>query len=378
MIDEWDARDDARRIGARARTIGEDFAIERPLLARLPDDDFETGIWLSPRVDRYSQVTVRTNRYSVPVRLVGRQVRVQLHASHLVVYDGREQVAWHERLMAEGGSRLDLDHYLEALVRKPGALPGATALAQARAAGRFTPVHDAWWAAARKAHGDAAGTRALIEVLLLHRDMPHQHVVAGLATAVRAGALTADAVALEARKFADTDDHPTVSARGSRTLPANVISLTERRPAQLPADTRPLPTVTAYDQLLRRRSSRSCCARPSNAADSTGRRVSAPPTTGWPAPRPTSPTRAHISAPPGRRPTGSSTAPCWRAAATRSCWTPSTGCGPSASSPGAGRFAEPPIAISSPSTAADLLAAHLTLTATGLTPCRHGDGSTEA
>jgi hypothetical protein len=65
--------------------------------------------------------------------------------------------------MAKAGSRLDLDHYLEALVRKPGALPGATALEQARAAGRFTPVHDAWWAAARKAHGDAAGTRALIE-----------------------------------------------------------------------------------------------------------------------------------------------------------------------------------------------------------------------
>ena len=38
------------------------------LLGRLPDDDFETGIWLTPRVDLYSQVTVRTNCYSVPVR----------------------------------------------------------------------------------------------------------------------------------------------------------------------------------------------------------------------------------------------------------------------------------------------------------------------
>ena len=33
---------------------------------------------------------------------------------------------------------LDLDHYLEILLRKPGALPGATALVQARAAGVFT------------------------------------------------------------------------------------------------------------------------------------------------------------------------------------------------------------------------------------------------
>ena len=80
---------------------------------------------------------------------------------------------------------LELDHYLEVLVRKPGALPGATALAQARAAGKFTAAHDAFWAAARKAHGDADGTRALIEVLLLHRHLPHEHVVAGLTAALR-------------------------------------------------------------------------------------------------------------------------------------------------------------------------------------------------
>ncbi|WP_186315731.1 IS21 family transposase [Catellatospora sichuanensis] len=250
MVDAWDAADDARRIGTRAHTVGELFAIERPLLVALPDESFETGTWLGPRVDRYSQVTVRTNRYSVPVRLVGRQVRVHLHASHLVIYDGRIEVARHERLMAKSGSRLDLNRYLEGLLRKPGALPGSTALEQARAAGKFTPVHDAWWAAVRKTHGDAAGTRALIEVLLLHRHMPHEHIVAGLAAALRAGALTADAVALQARKFAEADDQPTDTDQPAR-LTGNVVSLTQRRLAQLPADTRPLPTVTAYDQLLR-------------------------------------------------------------------------------------------------------------------------------
>lgn len=34
---------------------------------------------------------------------------------------------------------------------------------------------------------------------------------------------------------------------------AQVTSLTLRRLAELPADTRPLPTVDAYDQLLRHR-----------------------------------------------------------------------------------------------------------------------------
>jgi hypothetical protein len=252
MIGQWDADDDARRIGSRARTVGELFAIEKPLLKPLPEEPFETGRWFTPRVDRFSQVTVRTNRYSVPARLIGRRVRVLLHASHLVVYDGHTAVARHERLPGKSGARLDLDHYLEALVRKPGALPGSTALEQARAAGKFTPVHDAWWAAARKAHGDAAGTRALIEVLLLHRHMTHEHVVSGLAAALRAGALTADAVALEARKIADTDGgQPAVLEPGPAAPQFAVTSLTQRRLAQLPPDTRPLPSVAAYDQLLR-------------------------------------------------------------------------------------------------------------------------------
>lgn len=87
----------------------------------------------------------------MPVRLIGRTVRVMLHASEPVVYDGREEVARHERLIACGATRLELDHYLEALIRKPGALPGATALDQALAAGRFTPIHDARWQATANA-----------------------------------------------------------------------------------------------------------------------------------------------------------------------------------------------------------------------------------
>jgi transposase len=227
MVEVWDAADDARRIGARPRTVGEMFAIEAPLLRPLPVEPFETGRWFAPRVDRFS--------------------RVLLHACELVVFDGRSEIARHERLLAKAGTRLELDHYLEALIRKPGALPGATALEQARSAGKFTPVHDAWWAAARKTHGDRDGTRALIQVLLLHRHMLHEHVVAGLAAALRTGALTADAVALEARKAADGD---TPIPAPDRAATAAVTSLTQRRLAYLPADTRPLPSVAVYDQLL--------------------------------------------------------------------------------------------------------------------------------
>ena len=96
-------------------------------------------------------------------------------------------VARHERAVGKGTKVLDLDHYLEILPRKPGALPGATALVQARAAKVFTTEHDAFWAAARKAHGDAAGTRALIEVLLLHRHLDRADVLAGITAALSVG-----------------------------------------------------------------------------------------------------------------------------------------------------------------------------------------------
>ncbi|MFI6728645.1 Mu transposase domain-containing protein [Streptomyces atratus] len=138
---------------------------------------------------------VRANRYSVPIRLIGKRVRVVLHASHLVVYGQKVAVARHERLIAKGAIRLELDHCPEVLVRKPDAFPGSTAV-EARSAGRFTPVHDAWRDQARKVRGEWNGTWAPTEVL----HMPHEHVAAGLA-----GARTAEVVALEARKSARTE-----------------------------------------------------------------------------------------------------------------------------------------------------------------------------
>jgi len=51
-----DISEDARRIEGRARTIGADFATEAPLLAAMPEEVFEPGRMLTPRVDRYGCV----------------------------------------------------------------------------------------------------------------------------------------------------------------------------------------------------------------------------------------------------------------------------------------------------------------------------------
>lgn len=87
--------------------------------------------------------------------------------------------------------------------------------------------------------------------------MAHEHVVAGIATALQVGALTSDVVAVEARKAAQVDPQPAAAAERPAapepraTKPPAVTSLTRRRLASLPADTRPLPSVAAYDRLLR-------------------------------------------------------------------------------------------------------------------------------
>lgn len=115
-------------------------------------------------------------------------------------------------------------------------------------------MHDAWWDAAVKAHGERDGTRALIEVLLLSRHLPHEHLVTGLAAALKTGALTADAVALEARKAADADtgaEKPPQSTTVGGQTKNPLLPTTVR--ADLPADERPLPSVAHYDQLLRLR-----------------------------------------------------------------------------------------------------------------------------
>jgi hypothetical protein len=249
---EADAAEDARHIAGRAATIGEDFAAERGRLLRLPPEPFTTATVLWPRVDRYARVSVGKCRYSVPARLIGSRVRVMLSANELRVFDGPKLAAVHPRLIAAGDEHLDLDHYLEILVRKPGALPGSAVLAQARAAGVFTSVHEAFWAAARARHGDAAGTRALIEVLLLHRRMPAAQVIAGITAALAAGSCAPDVVAVEARKHAAAAAGPEPAAwPAMRPRPSRAAVVTlPRRAAELPPDRRPAPSVAAYDQLL--------------------------------------------------------------------------------------------------------------------------------
>jgi transposase len=233
LIAAADAGDDSRRISFRATTVGEDFTEEAGFLRPLPADRFEVATVLRPVVDTKARVIVRQSAYSVPASLARRRVEVRLRARELeVIADGRS-VATHERALHKGEEHLTLDHYLEVLDRKPGALAGSVALAQARASGSFAAAHEAFWDLARRRLGDADGTKALCMALLLHRSLPADSVIAGLAAAVAIGVADAEVVAVEARRH--RDQAPAVSV---------VVPIGAR------LGHRPPPCLVGYDQLL--------------------------------------------------------------------------------------------------------------------------------
>ena len=182
-----DAADDARRIGARRSTVGQDFAAEAPHLLALPAEDFDATRHLDARVDTKARVCVRQCHYSLPARLAGRTVRVALGATAVEAYDGARLVARHTRSVHRGEQTLVLDHYLEVLMHKPGALPGSVALAQARAAGAFSATHEAFWSEVRRrvATGPAPGRCA--RCCCCTAALAHDAVVAGMAAALAVG-----------------------------------------------------------------------------------------------------------------------------------------------------------------------------------------------
>jgi transposase len=232
LVASGDIADDQRHVAGRVLSVGEHFAGEALTLAALPAERFDATVHLTPRVDVKSRVCVRQGFYSVPVRYVGRRVDVRLGADTVEVLDGRDGIVVHDRLTGRGGEALVLDHYLEVLAVKPGALPGATALARARACGAFSADHEAFWQLARRQLGDRAGTRALVEVLLAHRTLPAEAIRSALRGCVAIGVVDPAVVVVEARRA--------VGDRTATVVPIGVLARYDR----------PAPTIDHYDQLL--------------------------------------------------------------------------------------------------------------------------------
>lgn len=226
--------DEQRLIGRRTETAGVLGERERAHLLPLPAAGFDLAAVSFPQVDASGCVRVRTNAYSVPLR-PGTRVTARLAAATLEVWHEGRCVARHERCYQVRQQVLDLEHYLDVLAHKPGALAGSTPLAQWRAAGRWPAGYDQFWQRLEERYGRSAGTRAMIELLALGRQFGWAALPAAVAQALLLGCVDVAAV----RHLLTA---PALAKQAAPVVEVGALARYER----------PQPVVTDYDRLLAR------------------------------------------------------------------------------------------------------------------------------
>ncbi len=225
-----------RRIDGRAVTVREAWAAERGLLLELPAEPFDACETAAPRVDAKALVTIRQNRYSVPVALAGLKVSARVGAREITISHGGREVARHERLHGKYGTSAQLDHYLELLARKPGGFEHSLALAQERDRGKWPDCFDELWRSLTGRYGRSDAARQMVDVVLLCREHGPERVALAVRGALTAGAIDGRAVAVLARR---ADSAPAIQVPPLTGLQA-----------RLAAHERPAPDDLAdYDQL---------------------------------------------------------------------------------------------------------------------------------
>ena len=165
LLRDASGEDEQRVVGERSVSVGTAMALEREHLLPLAKDGFDLAAVRFPLVNTSGCVKVLTNSYSVPLA-AGTEVEAKIHASYIEVWRQGKCVARHERCFGRQQKVLDLNHCLEALERKPGALAGATALEQCRAQGKWPASYDQYWERLKQRQGRQAGTHAMIELLV--------------------------------------------------------------------------------------------------------------------------------------------------------------------------------------------------------------------
>ncbi len=200
LLEEACWSDLERTIRGRSEPVGEMLARERALLGDLPREAHCSAEEATPRVDSKAMVTVRQNRYSVPAALAGLRVRAKIGAREISFWHDGKVIATHERLAGKHGSSAQLEHYLDLLARKPGALARSLALRQERDRGDWPPCFDRLWGAISERVGRAEAARQMVDVLLLCRELGSARVELAVSGALAAGAHDGRAVALLARR----------------------------------------------------------------------------------------------------------------------------------------------------------------------------------
>jgi hypothetical protein len=163
----------------------------------------------------------------------GIEVHAKAYASRVELWHEGNCVAHHARCYGHQQQILELEHYLDVLWRKPGALAGSTALEQQWQAGLWPASFDQIWQALMVRQGKQNGTRQMINLLKLGQQYGRDKLQESVEAALQAGC--SDAAAVEHLLHQDE-----LRRNGCEVVEVGAL---ERY-------ARPLPVMTEYDQLL--------------------------------------------------------------------------------------------------------------------------------
>jgi hypothetical protein len=224
--------DEQRRIEGRDHTVGAAVLVERDHLLPPVAEGMDLAQTSFPTVNSLGCAKVLTNAYSVPLKS-GTQVQAKVYASAVEIWHDGRCVARHERCYSRQQQVLDLEHYLDILSRKPGALAGSRPLEQQRRAGLWPKSFDEIWQALITRHGKQNGTKQMIDLLKLTKEFGRDRLRQAIETALETGCT--DTAAVQHLLHANDLNRPVCEAMDIGSL--------ERYQ-------RPLPVMNEYDQLL--------------------------------------------------------------------------------------------------------------------------------
>jgi transposase len=224
-------QDEHRTIAGREQTVGASLVIEREHLLPMAEA-FDLAQVSFPIVNGFGCVKVLTNAYSVPLPAEAR-VQARAYAATVELWHEGRCIARHERCYRRQQQILELEHYLDVLHRKPGALAGSKPLQQRRQAGMWPASFDRIWEALIERYGKQNGTRQMIDLLRL----APKHGQAKLQEAIESALANQCYDTAAVRHLLHAEE-----LRHSRCEAVDV-GLLERY-------SRPLPVMKEYDQLL--------------------------------------------------------------------------------------------------------------------------------
>ena len=105
----------------RNRLVQGKLEQERPLLQCLPPAPVPEYVNHQARVRKWSTIQAAGRTYTVPSRLIGKEVQIRLYAERLEVYYKGHLVERMERVRGEREANVNYRHVIGSLVRKPGA-----------------------------------------------------------------------------------------------------------------------------------------------------------------------------------------------------------------------------------------------------------------